>query len=1033
MRAIADIRPDRRGACATPCEPNPIDAMLSLESLSNRWPEIDALLDEALALPIEARTAWLESLPGERAELRGALRHLLAAHVRAQADDFMGTLPKFDQLESGGGIAEPKPGELIGAYRLVSALGHGGMGMVWLAERADGRLKRQVALKLPRLAWGSALADRLARERDILATLAHPHIARLYDAGVDQRGRPYLAMEYVEGQFIDVYCRDRQLPPRARLALLLQVCDAVAHAHARLVVHRDLKPANILVTGDGQVRLLDFGIAKLMEGELTAQTALTQISGRALTLDYASPEQIRGEPLGTASDVYSLAVVAYELLAGARPYRLKRGSVAELEEAIASADPPRASDAAVEPALRKSLRGDLDAILSKALKKEPSQRYPTMVAFAEDIQRHLNQQPVLAQPDSFAYRAHKFVLRHRLETAIAAVLVVSLVGGAYAQVAVTVALAAGASVALWQARAARLQARLAREQAARAEETKKFVLSFFEAADANRGGSRQTTAVDLLKQARERLEAASITDAATRAELLTTIGSGLFGLGEAQLAAPILEQAVKDARATLGDADRVTAGALLAYGFVVEARENIDLAVPYFDAAQSTMRRLGDMAGLASALIGLSSARANAAEFDSAIDLAWQAVGAAERQSPPVDNRVTIQAYTHVAKMISGAPRVGAIEPARKAVLLGRQLYGARPTSPMLEARKWYAIALGNDGDLDGALGELKALRQQRSELFGPEHPELVAILMHLTLFSLQHGDPAAAADHAREAVRICQVQAPGKPTYDLALMRLHLGSALANARRFEQALREWHEADAAFTAFSDAGHVGARLARSGVALALVRLGRLDEADAVFAGLQERTGNPTQEAIIKVRLGQLRSAQGRHAEACALLRDAPESFAHEPPAGRRRQRALSLAALGAALLAAGHHAQAVEALAEARTLLRKPLRHGSPDLADVSVDLARAHLALGKVREAIEASEEAAAFWSGFDATSRSAGLALLWHARASLAAGETAKAADGLRRAAAILEPTGLSSERALLIDTQRDIDASLPTVHRG
>ena len=211
-----------------------------------------------------------------------------------------------------------QPGALVGPYRLLRELGIGGMGAVWLAERADGTLKRQVALKLPRAAWSRGLAERMARERDILASLEHPHIARLYDAGTDAQGRPFLALEYVEGQPIDVYCHERALNIPARLQLLLQVAHAVAFAHSRLVIHRDLKPSNILVTADGQVRLLDFGIAKLMEGDRTQETQLTQLAGRALTLDYASPEQIRGEPIGTASDVYSLGVVAYELLAGAK-------------------------------------------------------------------------------------------------------------------------------------------------------------------------------------------------------------------------------------------------------------------------------------------------------------------------------------------------------------------------------------------------------------------------------------------------------------------------------------------------------------------------------------------------------------------------------------------------------------------------------------------------------------------------------------------------------------------------------------------
>ncbi|MDQ2927467.1 MAG: serine/threonine-protein kinase, partial [Pseudomonadota bacterium] len=321
------------------------------------------------------------------------------------------------------------------------------MGTVWLAERSDGTMKRRVALKLPRIVWGDTFSERLGREREILATLEHEHIARLYDAGVDAQGRPFLAMEYVEGDPIDTYCRAHTLPLRERIALLLQVMAAVAHAHARLVVHRDLKPGNILVTKGGQVKLLDFGIAKLLEGDRTRQTALTELGGRALTLDYASPEQIRGEPLGTASDVYSMAVVAYQLLSQARPYRLKRGSAAELEEAIAGVEPLLASDAAPSKSLRRELRGDIDAILHRGLKKSIVERYPSVDAFAQDFERYLRGEPVQARPDSAGYRADKFVRRHSFAVAMSAALFVAIV--------------AGGGFSLWQAHVARQQEQLA--------------------------------------------------------------------------------------------------------------------------------------------------------------------------------------------------------------------------------------------------------------------------------------------------------------------------------------------------------------------------------------------------------------------------------------------------------------------------------------------------------------------------------------------------------------------------------------------
>ena len=419
--------------------------MTRLSQFSAQWPAISVLLDEALGLPPSEHAAWLDGLIGERAAHREALRTLLAHQPGVETDDFLVELPKLNLDAAGPPTRGLAAGHQVGAYRLIAEIGQGGMGTVWLAERADGLMKRRVALKLPRIVWGDAFAERLGREREILATLEHANIARLYDAGIDAQGRPFLAMEYVEGEAIDAYSRAHALSVRDRIGLLLQVMAAVSHAHARLVVHRDLKPGNILVTKQAQVRLLDFGIAKLMEGDRTEQTALTELAGRALTLNYASPEQIRGEPLGTASDVYSLAVVAYELLAGARPYRLKRGSAAEMEEAIAHAEPRLASDAATSPAARKTLRGDLDAILNRGLKKSAAQRYPSVESFAQDLQHYLRGEPVTAQADSRFYRAAKFVRRNAPAVAMTASLALAVV--------------IGAAVSLWQAQVARLQER----------------------------------------------------------------------------------------------------------------------------------------------------------------------------------------------------------------------------------------------------------------------------------------------------------------------------------------------------------------------------------------------------------------------------------------------------------------------------------------------------------------------------------------------------------------------------------------------
>jgi serine/threonine-protein kinase len=443
-------------------------------------------LDDGLLVPVDQRNSWVDGLPTEHADLKSELRVLLA-RASVETDGFMRKPVRLRGTASGVVLetAIAQAGMVVGPFRLLREIGVGGMGAVWLAERADGMLRRRVALKLPRLNWDTAgLADRMARERDILGDLEHPNIARLYDAGVDAHGRPYLAMEYVEGQPLDAYCNERGLAVRDRLELFLQVARAVTHAHARLIVHRDLKPSNILVTGEGDVRLLDFGIAKLIQGDTGAESAsesrLTRLAGRALTPEYASPEQIRGEAITVAVDVYSLGIVLYELLTGQRPYRLDSSSTAALEDAVLRVDAPTASTVALDKARARQLRGDLDTILAKALKKVPSERYATVDAFAADVQRHLAGTPVLARPDSVVYRVSRFVRRHKVPVGVAALVVLAVLGGAAPVAAVMIALAAGTGAALWQAGIARRQAKRAAEEARQAQRERDRAVALIE-------------------------------------------------------------------------------------------------------------------------------------------------------------------------------------------------------------------------------------------------------------------------------------------------------------------------------------------------------------------------------------------------------------------------------------------------------------------------------------------------------------------------------------------------------------------------
>jgi serine/threonine protein kinase/TolB-like protein/Tfp pilus assembly protein PilF len=405
--------------------------------------QMSRLLDEALPLDEPGRRVWLETLSPEYGGIAQALREaLLSADARSAGFRALATLPKLGSADEASAPAASglQAGARVGPYELIRLVGAGGMAEVWLARRADGAFKREVALKLPVLTrLRKDLEQRFARERDILASLEHPQIARFYDAGIDRNGMPYLSMEYVQGLPLTNWCDVHMLGIRARLELFLQVLGAVQYAHEKQVIHRDLKPSNILVTESGQVRLLDFGIAKLLEVEDAGQMQLTGVYGRALTPDYASPELLRDDPLDARSDVYSLGVLLYEMMTGTRPYRLQgAASIGMLERVIATADLKKPSTQVTQEAsfarataqeqLTRQLRGDLDAIAFKALSKEPPERYPSATALADDLRRYLKGEPIKAIRARFTYRLRKFVLRNRTAvgaaaTAVAAVLV----------------------------------------------------------------------------------------------------------------------------------------------------------------------------------------------------------------------------------------------------------------------------------------------------------------------------------------------------------------------------------------------------------------------------------------------------------------------------------------------------------------------------------------------------------------------------------------------------------------------------------
>lgn len=427
----------------------------------DRWRIVSPLLDELFDADAARCQQRLAEIRRDDASLADLLDKMLHERADIERESFLEgravDLAQIDMPE-----VPSLAGTTLGAYTIESPLGQGGMGSVWLARRSDGRFEGQAAIKFLNLALlARGGAERFRREGHLLARLAHPHIARLLDAGVTPGGQPYLVLEYVDGEPIDQWCKSRALGVPERLRLFLDVLAAVTHAHSNLILHRDLKPSNILVTQSGQVKLLDFGIGKLLEDQQsTKPTELTQLSGRAFTADYASPEQVLGGEITTAADVYSLGVVLFELLTGARPYKPKRASAAAVEEAVAEQDIPLASTVASRPDARQ-LRGDLDAILNHALRKDAAARYATVSELTADIERHLTGLPVRAQPDRLGYRVAKFFRRNALAAAAAS--------------AVLIAVLAGSGVALWQAHEARLQRDRALALAARNASVVDFV------------------------------------------------------------------------------------------------------------------------------------------------------------------------------------------------------------------------------------------------------------------------------------------------------------------------------------------------------------------------------------------------------------------------------------------------------------------------------------------------------------------------------------------------------------------------------
>jgi serine/threonine protein kinase/Tfp pilus assembly protein PilF len=787
-----------------------------------RWEAVSPHLDRALELAREHRKELLDSLRAARPEVAADLETLLALYGLPDSAGFLENAPEFPEATLAG--------QVVGAYTLVSSIGQGGMGSVWLARRSDGRFEGQAAVKLLNASLvGRAGEERFRREGSILARLAHPHIARLIDAGVSAAGQPYLVLEHVDGEPIDRYCDHRKLDVEARLRLFLDVLAAVAHAHANLIVHRDIKPSNVLVDTDGQVKLLDFGIAKLLEGEGIGgvATALTREGGSALTPEYAAPEQVTGGAVTTATDVYALGTLLYELLTGRHPAESALGSTADLVRAIVDTEPQRLSDSVTRPAqtrernaaargttpegLRRALKGDLDVIVARTLKKPPEERYASVTALADDIGRYLNDQPIGARRDTLAYRTAKFVRRHTAGLAAAA----------------AVALLLAALVGFYTVRLARERDR-ARLQAQRATKASEFLSDLLTEADPYE--KKEPTVRDLLDAGAARVHKELAGQPELETEMLTVIARVYHHLDLDQKAQPLLEESVAIGRRAIGPESEQVADALNNLGMLLRDRGDLAAAEKALTESLALRRRLyGDEhKDLAVTLVELAAVYSDQGFDDRAEPLLKESLsirrkvlgpedhetgvsmneiallkrrqgdlaGAESlfRQTLPIFQKTMGKSHPHVASLLNNLALVAADRNEfaesenllRQSLGIDREKLGERNPSvgntwinlarPLLEQRKYD----------EAAAAARQGLEITRVSV-GNDHPRIAYGEIYLARVYLARRQPAAAEPLLRDALRIRRVTFP-PDDWRVGVSESVLGAALTALGRYDEA-----------------------------------------------------------------------------------------------------------------------------------------------------------------------------------------------------------------------------------------------------
>jgi serine/threonine-protein kinase len=861
-----------------------------------RWRQIEEIFQSAADRAPQSRSALLESACGEDTELRRDVESLLALHENSAPTSASSVADAIAVLEQRN--AKLNACSRIGAYRILQEIGRGGMGTVYLAARADDAFQKQVAIKVIRRGLDTDdISQRFRSERQILAMLDHPNIARLLDGGTTDEGLPYFVMEYIEGEPIDLYCDQRKLTVTERLKLFQGVCAAVQYAHQNLVVHRDIKPGNVLVTKEGVPRLLDFGIAKLLAPG-TEQEDRTAAGLRPLTPDYASPEQVRGGAITTASDVYSLGVLLYLLLTGRRPYRHPISSQKEIQH-LSQAEPEKLSVAAMkertEPKesgnsgtagspsvvregtpekLRWRVRGDLDNIASMALRKEPQRRYASAEQLADDIRRHLANLPVIARPDTVGYRTTKFVARHKAGVAAAALLVLTL--------------AAGVIATAWQARVARLETAKAQRINIFLQDMLGFANTGWESSNLAKNPDAKVSEVIELAAARAGTELADQPE--ILAEMRRTIGTVYIGQSRWKQAEEVLRPAFESQMRLYGPNHREVARTSHMLAWALDREGNWVESERLFRNAVSTFRKeaqsghpdmfelIGTLGGLGVLLDEKGDARAAEPYYREALQYAPKLEGKDRAMVALLDNALATICYKR-----------GDLDDAERLERTAIDEYRKLPAGNYVELAtnlSSLGTVLTRKHRFVEAEPYIREALEIDRKLLGNKHFNTAGILGALADLLYSKGDYGAAEDAANEALHIFDQTLP-KGNIAFSVPLLQLGLILNKTGRSRIAGTHLRDALAMRTRLLPAGHQNIAVVEGALGECLTTQKRFTEAEPLllrsYSEMKSNLGEQdprTSEA--RLRLVTLYEIWGKTEDATRYRPAPPLSAASRP-------------------------------------------------------------------------------------------------------------------------------------------------------